>query len=235
MSAPLPRTLEPEVMASPEEALVYDEMDHSAANHAFVDDLLARCSGTGAWLDLGTGTAQMPLELCRRTKFQGRITAIDLSESMLDLARCHIEAASLSDRIRLDRVDAKSLPWPDSSFDGVCSNSIVHHLPDPEPALREAVRVVRPGGFIFVRDLVRPQAMVELEALVARYMHQESDEGQRLFRESLRAALNLEEIRQLVERIGFSADSVYASSDRHWTWCDQKGAEESPHLRAAEE
>src|SRR4051812_38134791 len=65
-SSMLQRILEPEVMDSPQEALEYDTMDHSAVNRVFVDDLLAARPAPGDVLDLGTGTALIPIELCKR-------------------------------------------------------------------------------------------------------------------------------------------------------------------------
>ena len=72
----LPRTLEPEVMDTREEAVDYDSMDHSGVNRVFVDDLLTANQAAGfdadslteplRILDVGTGTAQIPIELCRR-------------------------------------------------------------------------------------------------------------------------------------------------------------------------
>lgn len=62
----LARTLEPEVMDTPEEALAYDSMDHADVNRVFVDDFLAADPEAGEILDLGTGTALIPIELCRR-------------------------------------------------------------------------------------------------------------------------------------------------------------------------
>ena len=218
----LSRQLEPEVMDDSDEALIYDAMDHSGANDAFISDLMQLdLAGCQNWLDLGTGTGQMALELCRRCKMP-QVTAIDLSDSMLDLARCHVEAAGLADRIRLDKVDAKQLPWPDEQFDVVMSNSIVHHIPHPESVLQEAVRVTREHGILFFRDLLRPDSKSHVEQMVTDYMLAESERAQQLFRDSLHAALTLDEVRALIERIGFSPDSVYASSDRHWTWSARK-------------
>jgi ubiquinone/menaquinone biosynthesis C-methylase UbiE len=213
----LPRVLEPEVMDSPEEALDYDTMDHSAVNRAFVDDLLAACAQPGDVLDLGTGTAQIPIELCRREP-GCRVMAADAAESMLDLARYNIEAAGLIERIQLARGDAKSLPFADGMFDTVMSNSIVHHIPEPMTVLREAVRVVRPGGLLFVRDLARPGDQQTLQRLVETYAAEANEHQQAMFAASLHAALALEEVRQLVASLGYSAERVRMTSDRHWTW-----------------
>ena len=62
----LPRVLETEAMDTPAEAADYDAMDHREVNRAFVIDFLAAGPPPGEILDLGTGTAQIPIELCRR-------------------------------------------------------------------------------------------------------------------------------------------------------------------------
>ncbi len=225
----LPRTLEPEVMDSFEEARDYDAMDHAAVNAQFAADLLGAaarwgvlpCAEGDAWLeclDLGTGTAQIPIEICRRHP-RVRIVGIDLAVHMLYLGRDNVELAGLRDRIRLDLADAKALPYGEGSFDAVISNSIVHHIPEPRLVLSEAVRVVRRGGLIFVRDLLRPQSEADVQRLVAAYAAGANAHQQAMFANSLRAALTLDEVRALVKAIGFAAEGVNQTSDRHWTWC----------------
>ena len=217
----LSRVLEPEVMDSPEEALAYDAMDHSEVNRAFVGDFLAAGPVEGEILDLGTGTALIPIELCRRHE-PVRVLAIDLSTSMLNLAKGNVEVAGLTERIMLDRVDGKRLPYPDGRFAAVMSNSIIHHIPEPLSALAEAWRVLAPGGLIFVRDLLRPADNAEVERLVGLYAGGATDHQRQLFDDSLRAALSLEEVRDLVRRIGQPAENVAQTSDRHWTWSARK-------------
>jgi ubiquinone/menaquinone biosynthesis C-methylase UbiE len=237
----LKRILEPEVMDSAAEASDYDAMDHREVNRVFVEDLIAVIGGSkfkvqsskftdgtstlnvelGTLncdiLDLGTGTAQIPIELCRRCP-DCRIMAVDAAVSMLELARYNIEAASLIQRIELAQVDAKSLPFRDDMFDVVMSNSIVHHIPEPIAVLREAVRVVKNDGLIFIRDLLRPQTDQQLQHLVDTYAAGANDHQRQMFADSLHAALSLDEIRALVSSLGFPPESVQQTSDRHWTW-----------------
>lgn len=213
----LPRVLEPEVMDSDQEAVDYDAMDHREVNRRFVEDFLAVWPGNNPILDVGTGTAQIPIELCRLAP-AAEVVGIDLAESMLVVGRQNVQNADLVRSIRLERVDAKRLPYETASFGAVMSNSIIHHLPEPLIALREMVRVCRRDGVVFVRDLMRPPDLATLDSLVARYAEGANDHQRAMFAASLHAALTLDEIRCLVVDLGFHPTTVSATSDRHWTW-----------------
>jgi ubiquinone/menaquinone biosynthesis C-methylase UbiE len=227
----LKRTLEPEVMDSAEDAMQYNDMDHSQVNQNFVDDLMVLLQSDANFqsrliddqaelldvLDVGTGTALIPALLCdQQSAF--RVMAIDMAVNMLDLATYNVEACSRPDRIQLAKVDAKDLDYDTEMFDVVISNSIVHHIPNPEKCLAEMVRVLKRGGAMFVRDLMRPDDEATLESIVQTYAGDESEYSRRLFRESLHASLSLDEIRQIVIELGWDPQGVQATSDRHWTW-----------------
>jgi len=213
----LPRILEPEVMDSVEEARDYDAMDHSAVNRIFVADFLAVWDGQGPVLDVGTGTTQIPLELCRQHAAVS-ITAIDLAEQMLRVGAANVLRAGFTDRIRLERQDAKRLPYPDGSFGAVISNSIVHHILEPAAVLAEMVRVVAPGGVLFVRDLLRPEDKSVLQHLVDVHAAGANAHQRQMFGESLHAALTLAEMREIVSALRFDPATVQQTTDRHWTW-----------------
>jgi ubiquinone/menaquinone biosynthesis C-methylase UbiE len=217
----LPRTLEPEVMDTAEDALDYDRMDHAEVNRRFVADFLSVAPELDEVLDLGTGTAQIPILLCRQAE-AARVLAIDLAAEMLMLARMNVEVASLRERIMLQLIDAKGLPYDAGRFSAVMSNSIVHHIPDPAPALAEAVRVTRSGGRIFIRDLARPTDEETLGKLVDVYAAGANDHQRQLFADSLNAALTVEEMQGIVTSLGFAAETVTMTSDRHWTWSAAK-------------
>ena len=222
----LERVLEPEVMDTWEEASDYDSMDHSEVNRAFVTDFLVAGDVSGLFLDLGTGTALIPIELCQRHE-DCYVMAADASVNMLDLARYNIEIAGLIERIQLDHSDAKEMPYQDGYFAAVLSNSIIHHVPDPSVVLKEAIRVVETGGLLFFRDLMRPESDEEVRQLVEAYAGQENEHQQKMFEDSLRAALSLDEMREFVAELGFDHETVQATSDRHWTWSARREAEES--------
>jgi ubiquinone/menaquinone biosynthesis C-methylase UbiE len=226
----LPRILEPELMNTEDDAREYDAMDHAAVNTKFVTDLLVALADCplplADWslqrqmlhvLDLGAGTAQIPIELCRRAPHL-RVTAVDAAESMLALAIENIAAAGLSDHIKPVLADAKNLPFQSGTFTVVISNSILHHIAEPRHVVAEALRVTAPGGVNFHRDLVRPHDEAQLEHLVTTYAGAATPYQRKLFADSLRAALTLEEIRELVAVSGFPPNTVQMTSDRHWTW-----------------
>ena len=107
------------------------ELDESSVRDIdAIVDRFVEVGGRGHVLDVGTGPAHIPIELCRRRP-DVRVTAVDAAAAMLDRAAARVREAGLADRIRLVRADGKRLPFPDGSFDAVMSNSIVHHLPDP--------------------------------------------------------------------------------------------------------
>jgi ubiquinone/menaquinone biosynthesis C-methylase UbiE len=224
----LPRTLEPEVMDTAEEAADYDAMDHSEVNRRFVDDLLAAAEGSALCerlagdgdqariLDIGTGTALIPIELFRRP-VSATVWAVDLAAEMLILGEQNVRDAAMHGRVLLEQADAKALPYSDGEFDIVMSNSIIHHIPEPVDSLREMIRVLRPGGLLFVRDLLRPKTEAEVESLVETHAGKENESAKQLFRQSLHAALTVDEVRQLLIDCDWRADDVSQTTDRHWT------------------
>jgi ubiquinone/menaquinone biosynthesis C-methylase UbiE len=212
----LQRMLEPEVMDSGEEARDYDSMDHTDVNRRFVADLREVLNLRDSILDVGTGTGQIPIELCRQVP-EARVIAIDLAEHMLALARVNVANAGLENAIRVERADAKRLPYEDDRFSTVISNSIVHHIPDPFVSLSEMNRVCERDGTLFIRDLLRPVDLTTLRNLVEQYTAGANEHQRRMFSKSLHAALTLDEIRELIGRLGYPPEVVRQTSDRHWT------------------
>ena len=80
------------------------------------------------------------------------------------------------------------------------------------------VRVGQRSGVIFVRDLFRPDDEATLSHLVQTYAGDANAHQRMLFADSLRAALTVDEVRGFVTQLGYAAETVTATSDRHWTW-----------------
>jgi ubiquinone/menaquinone biosynthesis C-methylase UbiE len=212
----LDRILETEVMDTLEDAVEYDSMDFLDVNTAFAERTLELAPSEGLLLDVGTGTARIPILIVQRRPAL-HIWAIDLSENMLKVGQKNVEEAKLGQNVKLQKVDAKTLPYPENYFDMVVSNSIIHHLPDPTPFLEEVNRVTKPTGGIFIRDLFRPPDMKTLEDLTEKYAGDTNEYQKKLYRDSLHASLTLEEVSKLVEEAGLRDVSIVQSSDRHWS------------------
>ena len=210
------RILEPEVMDTWEDAIEYDSMDFTEVNMAFAKLAVELGPSTGHVLDVGTGTARIPI-LIGQMRPHWQLTAIDFSRNMLLVGARNVEAAGLQQQIQLEWVDAKRMPYPDHHFDMVISNSIVHHLPDALPFFREVKRVLKPNGGIFLRDLLRPADEETMDAHVSSIGAEYNEYQKKLFRDSLNASFTLDEVNHLVQAAGLEGVKVYQSSDRHWT------------------
>jgi ubiquinone/menaquinone biosynthesis C-methylase UbiE len=217
------RVLEPEVMDSLAEAIEYDSMDFAEVNAAFAQSAAVLGPVFGNVLDAGTGTARIPIAICQmRPAWQ--LTCIDLSANMLKVGAQNVEKAGVRSQISLELIDAKAMPYADSYFDMVISNSIIHHLPDPLPFLQEVKRVLKPQGAIFLRDLLRPETSEIRDNLVNLYAGDCNAHQKQLFSDSLQAAFTLDEVEEMIQNAGLDGLRIYESSDRHWTaeraWCE---------------
>lgn len=211
------RVLEPEVMDSWEEAVDYDSMDFLEVNTAFAERVLELgVPDVAKVLDVGTGTARIPVIL-GQLRSQWQIWGSDLAENMLRIGKKHIQQAGLQNQITLELVDAKQLPYEDESFDLMISNSLIHHIPEPLLCCRELQRVLKPNAAILLRDLIRPADAVTLNQLVVSVGNDYNNQQKKLFRDSLHAALTLDEVKQLISLSGLSNVTVYQSSALHWT------------------
>ena len=218
----LARVLETEVMDTATDAEDYNTMDHSVVNRVFAEDFFA--SGptpTTPILDVGTGTALIPIEFCRQHP-SCKFVAVDLAAEMLKVAAKNVSDNGLSPRIILEQLDGKRLPYADGTYAAVVSNSIIHHIPEPRSCFAEMHRVCADGGRLFVRDLRRPESEDELRRLVQLYAEGANDHQRQLFADSLRAALTLDEVRGMVAELGYDPATANDTTDRHWTWSTTK-------------
>lgn len=212
------RILEPEVMDDELEAEEYDRMDFTDVNTDFAT-LASKLGDSNSQikvLDIGTGTAHIPLILSE-IRPQWQMIGVDLADSMLKLGQKNLELAGKSAQISLQLIDGKKMPYEDDSFDLVITNSLVHHIPNPLDLFLEIDRVVKVDGSILIRDLLRPNSIAEIEQIVQKANLDYSPRQKQLFFDSLHAALTLAEIEEIVHQVGWHNAQVYQSSSRHWT------------------
>ncbi len=105
----------------------------------------------GDVLEIGAGSGAMAAALLRRDD-EPTMTVTDFDSQMVEAASARL--AEFGDRVTVRQADATSLPFPDGSFDAVLSWVMLHHTGAWEKALAEAVRVLRPGGYVVGYDLL---------------------------------------------------------------------------------
>lgn len=107
---------------------------------------IASINGTLNVLDVGTGTGVVVIEIAKRLNSDSRIIGIDLSEEMLKFAEQKAVAQNFDKLIEFRRMDAETLEFDDNTFDKILSLYALFHFPNPDKALSEMFRVVKPGG-----------------------------------------------------------------------------------------
>jgi demethylmenaquinone methyltransferase/2-methoxy-6-polyprenyl-1,4-benzoquinol methylase len=105
-------------------------------------------------LDVATGTADLAILGSLKAR---RVTGADISEGMLKLGREKVARRGLADRITLVQADSEALPFPDGTFDAVTVAFGVRNFEHLEQGVRDMVRVLRPGGRLFVLEFSRPR------------------------------------------------------------------------------
>jgi ubiquinone/menaquinone biosynthesis C-methylase UbiE len=107
-------------------------------------------AGEGNLLDVACGPGVVTAALAPRAK---SVVAFDATEQMLEKARARCAKAGLLNVI-FQQGNAEALPFGDARFDGVVTRLAVHHFADPQRALGEMFRVLRPGGTAVIVDVV---------------------------------------------------------------------------------
>lgn len=130
-----------------------DRLDYLPAYRSLLKQALAHWPTTGSApqlqaLDCGIGTGALTEALAQVCTEPLKIDAIDISLAMLSKAGERLRNIGLE--VALRQANAQRLPYADNSFDIVMAGHMLEHLPHPVAALREMVRVVRPGGLVFV-------------------------------------------------------------------------------------
>jgi SAM-dependent methyltransferase len=99
-------------------------------------------------LDVGCGTGDDVLALARLVGPEGRAVGVDASATMI--AEATRRAAETEVAAEFVRMDARRLTFPDATFDGVRAERLLQHVPDPDAALAEMVRVAKPGARVVI-------------------------------------------------------------------------------------
>jgi ubiquinone/menaquinone biosynthesis C-methylase UbiE len=122
-------------------------------NYALVaDDIVTYCSA-GSILDIGMGPGWLLITLHQKSPAV-RLTGLDTSSAMVAKARKNLANAGLHEIIEVKEGNASAMPFSEDSFDTVVSTGSIHHWKEPTAGLNEIYRVLKPGGYALIYDIV---------------------------------------------------------------------------------
>ncbi|MEM7055125.1 MAG: class I SAM-dependent methyltransferase, partial [Pseudomonadota bacterium] len=211
---------EPELMDTADQVKAYAEADFSESNQGFVDYLLAEPAVIellqiqGRLIDLGSGPGDICLRLARALP-GWTILGIDAGQNMLATARHAAQSSAMGSQIEFRHSYLPDSTLPARHYDLIVSNSLLHHLPDPNTLWQTIANIARPGAWVQVMDLDRPADNPQAQALVDEYASDAPDILRSDFFNSLKAAWTAHEVQDQIEAAGLTLQ-VKRVSDRHW-------------------
>ncbi|NLZ18875.1 MAG: bifunctional demethylmenaquinone methyltransferase/2-methoxy-6-polyprenyl-1,4-benzoquinol methylase UbiE [Bacteroidales bacterium] len=108
-------------------------------------------------LDIACGTGDFSLAVAKKMHPDSRVTGLDLSEGMLAVMRVKLERAGLAGRISCEQGGSEAMRFAEGSFDVAAISFGIRNSEHREAALREILRVLRPGGRIVILELSVPE------------------------------------------------------------------------------
>jgi ubiquinone/menaquinone biosynthesis C-methylase UbiE len=205
-------------MDSEAQTLAYAAADFDEANSLFTDYFRARFAdlpASGRMADLGCGPGDITIRMAKALP-EWRVTGLDAGENMLRRAQELLSASGMSNRVdfRLAYLPDPSLE--SGSWEAVVSNSLLHHLPDPQVLWRSIRQLGKPGAAVQVMDLIRPESEESARNLVELYASDAPDVLREDFYHSLLAAYTPVEVSGQLIEAGLDRLKIESASDRHW-------------------
>ena len=209
------RLLEPELMIDEHQVRAYAQADFEIPHQDFMRRLsiwVDEPQFSGTALDLGCGPGDISFRFAKAFPLSN-LHAVDGSEPMLKIALAAL-SSDLAPRLRFILGLLPDVILPQSDYGIIFSNSVLHHLPDPQVLWQMIKNYAKPGTRIIIMDLLRPANLALAQKMVQDYTANEPDILQRDFYHSLLAAFSLKEITtQLVQAdLKLQLEQI---SDRH--------------------
>jgi len=204
------RTTEPELMDNALQAKAYAEADFESAHSALINqftELFPDLEVTGELLDLGCGPGDISFRFAKLFG-QANITGIDGAQAMLELARMRAESESLTHRIEFKETIIPSSTIPKKPYKLIVSNSLLHHLHNPDVLWNTVLQHSNPETVLFIADLCRPQNGEKARQIVAEFAANESNLLREDFYNSLLAAFRPDEIKGQLTKAGLEHLSI---------------------------
>lgn len=209
------RVLEPELMEDAGQVFAYAQADFNRPHSEFIrrlKNLVRRPDFSGRALDLGCGPGDISRRFVKSFP-SASLDAVDGSALMIEFAR-HATDRKLIERLNFIHGRLPDTELPHSGYDIILSNSLLHHLPDPQILWQTIKSYSTAGTHIAVMDLLRPRRAYVAKTLVDMYAATEPEILQRDFYNSLLAAFSLDEIKTQLADAGLTL-SAEKISDRH--------------------
>jgi len=215
------RIPEPEVMNDPLQVDAYAAADFNETDQAMVERIATLLQSSGAsfkaqarLLDLGCGPGNITARLAQRWP-KCSVLGLDAADRMIAVADDRRRAAGLS-REHL-RYEQALLPihQADQPADLIVSNSLLHHLHDPQQLWSSLTPLASPHCLVLHRDLRRPDSQASIDRLCRCHVADAPLVLQRDYRASLHASFTLEEVKAQLLLAGLQHLQVVAVEDRY--------------------
>ena len=216
MSA-MQRITEPELMNDEAQALAYAHADFDEPHNMFIQtfkETFPEVEVSGYILDLGCGPADISIRFAQSYP-DCEIDGLDGAPRMLACGKLAIQKAQLQDRIHLLEGVLPGAGLPRDNYDVIISNSLLHHLHEPDVMWESIQKFGHSGSRVFIMDLMRPKSEDLAKEFVDLYARSEPQILQDDFYHSLCAAFLPEEIQSQLASAGLSHFEVKILSDRH--------------------
>ena len=211
------RIPEPELMDESEQALAYANADFAEPNRRFVEAFAAEFPELrrGAVLDLGCGPGDIVIRLAQHFP-ELEVHGLDGARAMLAHGERRLQQLpELRDRVQFVAGVLPGARLPRPRYDAITSNSLLHHLHEPQGLWQSIATAGAPGAAVMVMDLFRPDSQDAAWAIVERYSGGEPEVLKRDFFYSLCAAFEPDEVRAQLAACGLAGLAVRTVSDRH--------------------
>lgn len=168
-----------------------------------VNSILDLCCGTGDW------TIEILKQVLKNTK----VTALDFSEGMLDIAKQKLEKNNYQGRVDFIQGDAMKLPFEDNTFDAVTIGFGLRNVPDVSAVLSEIYRVLKPNGKLISLDAFKVETPVvkvgwkfyfgKIMPLIGRTFNHNAKDEYEYLNSSVNHFVSISELKRLFEVAGF--------------------------------